>query len=740
MPCEHGTGWERDCLWAWAWLPIILLLSYRMQFGLIDPSAPWLVLPLALWLGQRYGKMGLAVVALGGLGLPLHFSSEFIILPGHPDVYLAALFLAWLASRPEPLQSLACRHLPPWSLPLIFGLLALSLGLWGQYYGGGIELWVLLHFKVLLYLFVFSLGLSRVPLSFALGSLLAVTLIGMLLDALKLPRDAAVWLDANRADLPLLGLIELKYLRLDLIMDTPAEFLAATGYLLFGRSLRDAQFAVTKQAMHMGLAAALVLALLLLGRELNLWLLYNTPVDADYRSWMVPAQRRWFGVAEAIPLAALIAGRYLGYPGLVALLAGVVAIWSLEGWLRAGFELSRFRLAISLSIPLYVFGFGSLGVQIRALLEHRTVSWWSNAWAFYLLLVLIVLLELWWPLEVPLDILWLCILFVVITGASLLVTRLWQWLAPLRKRHTGWLALISLCLLLYSVLANYQAAWDALRALGDYVRQLWLLALGKQVDLELDNRMLFASLTLLGLGVILFAVRAVLATVSDLRDDMVKLRDRLTGLHHEREGASASDDGTGKQLKTTIAAVFNRWLGRLGWACVVVALLLPAIVGGQTAWQSYKKIQAREAKHMARTSQTLERSQQSEENIDHLLIAAVEEFTASWPTTRLHTGYRHTSYDIDWYQHPDYPGERLSIRLSVETPYTRRTDMSVNKRRQRALGVYVSRLEQGRFGLWVETRSGENRQREKIIATQIEESIVTRAGQLSNGEQLGSPP
>lgn len=735
MSSEHGTGWERSWLRAWAWLPLILLLSCHIRLSdLMDLSAPWLVLPLALWLGHRYGKMGLAVVALGGLGLPLHLSYEYISLPGYPDVYLAALFLAWLANRQETLQRLACRHLQPWSLPLILGLLALSLGLWGQYYGGGIELQLLLHFKVLLYLFVFSLGLSRVPLSLVLGSLLVVTLIGMLLDALKLPRDAAVWLNANRADLPLLGLIELKYLRLDFILDTPAEFLAATGYLLFGRSLRDAQSAMTKQALHLGLTAVLVLGLLLLGRELNLWLLYNASADSDYRSWMLPAQRHWFGVAEAIPLAALIAGRYLGYPGLVALLAGVVAIWSLEGWLRAGFELSRFRLAISLSIPLTVFGFGSIGVQIRALLDHRTVLWWSNAWAFYLLLVMVVLLELWWPLDVPLDILWLCILFIVITGASLLVTRLWQWLAPLRKRHTGWLALISLCLLLYSVRANYQAVWDALRALGDQVRQLWTMTLGKQADLKLDNRMLFASLTLLGLGVISFAVRAVLATAGDLCDDMVELRDRLTGSRHEREGAPTLDDGTGKQLKSTIAAVFNRWLGCLGWACVVAALLLPAIIGGQTAWQSHKKKQARAAEHMARTSQTLERRQQSEEDIDLQLIAAVEEFTASWPKTWVNTGYRRTSYDIDWYQHPDYPGERLSIQLYVETPNNRRADVSVSEHRQRALRVYVSRLEQGRFGLWVETRSGETRQREQAIATQIEESIIARAGQLSNGE------
>ena len=143
---------------------------------------------------------------------------------------------------------------------------------------------------------------------------------------------------------------------------------------------------------------------------------------------------------------------------------------------------------------------------------------------------------------------------------------------------------------------------------------------------------------------------------------------------------------------------------------------------------------------MARTSQTQERRQQSEEDIDPQLIAAVEEFTASWPTTRIHTGYRYTSYDIDWYQHPDYPDERLSIQLNVDTPNNRRIDMSVSERRQRALGVYVSRLEQGRLGLWVEKRSGENRQREKTIATQIKESIIARAGQLSDRDQLSSPP
>lgn len=65
--------------------------------------------------------------------------------------------------------------------------------------------------------------------------------------------------------------------------------------------------------------------------------------------------------------------------------------------------------------------------------------------------------------------------------------------------------------------------------------------------------------------------------------------------------------------------------------------------------------------------------------------------------------------------------------------------MSMHERRQRALGVYVSRLKQSRFGLsWVGTRSEENRQREQAIA-KIEMTIVTHAGQLSDCEWPGSP-
>ncbi|MBL3526717.1 MAG: hypothetical protein JMN27_02275 [gamma proteobacterium endosymbiont of Lamellibrachia anaximandri] len=735
MPSEHGTDLSRDGLRAWAWLPLILLLSCHVQLAdMVKLSAPWLILPLALWLGQRYGRMGLAVVALGGIGLPLYVSYDFFTLPAHPDIYLAALFLAWLASRPEPLQRLAIGTLPAWALPLILGLLALSLGLWGERYSGDIKLQAVLHFRVLLYLFVFSLGLSRVSLGVALGSLIGVTLFGVLLDGFQLPRDAAVWLGAIRADLPLLGLTELKYIKLAFILDTPAEFLAATGYLLLGRTLRPPQPTAMPQTLNPGLAAVLLGLLLLgLGRELNLWLV-NAAVDPDYRRfWKLPAYWRWFGAAEAIPLAAIIAGRYLGYPGLVALLAGVVAMWGLEGALRAGFELSHFRPYISLSTLLYVFGFGSLGIQIRAQLEHRSVPWWSNAWAFYLILVLIVLLQ-WWPLEAPLDIFWLCALFVVITGASLLVARLWQWLAPLSKRHIGWLAVISLCLLLYSVLANYQAVWEALQVLGDQMNLLWLLALGQQVDLEMDNRMLLASLTLLGLGVVIFACRAVLAAAGDLWGDLVELRDRLSGSRDERQGVSTAGGGDGEPLESTTFDLLNRWLGRLGWACVVVALLLPTAIGGQTAWQSYNKQQARAAERLARNAKRPEPRRQSGREVDSQLLAAVKQFTASWPTTQAHSGFRRTSYDIDWYQHPDYPSERLRIYLVVDTSGARRTEASLTERRQRALKVYVSRLEQGRFGLWVETRSEENRQRKEAIAAQIKESIIARAGQLPSGE------
>ena len=739
MPGKQGAMLTKDWVRAWGWWPVILLLSCRIQLtDAISLSAPWLVLPLALWLGHRYGKMGLAVIAISSLGLLLRVSNDFANLGGHPDVYLAALFLAWLANRPEPVETLASNRLPVWAVPLLLGLLPLSLGLWGGMLGSGIWMQVILHFKVVLYLFLFSLGLSRMPLGVSLGSLFAITLIGVLLEGLQLPPDAATWLDAKRADLPLLGLTELRYLRLEFTLDTPAKLLVATGYLLAGRSFRNVVPTTTGPVFKAVLVVVLVVLLLLgLGRQLNFWLV-NVALAPDYSyARYLPAYWRWLGVAEAIPLAALITGRYLGYPGLVALLGGVVMMWGLDGWIGADFELAKIRLFLPLSTFLYLFGFGTLGIWIRELRENPTGSWWSNAWAFYLLLVLIGLIEF-LSLETFFDLFRLCLLFVIVTGVSLLVSRAAKWLMPLCKRHTGWLALASFCLLLYSVLVNYQAVGEALRALIAQLYTLLPRASGHWEDLELDNRMLLASLVLVGLGVVTFSGRAVLASAGELWRDLAELRGRLIEFLRVRQWVPASQVGGEEPPESTVVTVFNRWLGRVGWACMALALIMPIAIGSQAAWQSYKKSQAQIAKRMERAAQSADIRQPSRENIDPQLLAAVAEFATSWPLKRVHTGYSRTSFDLDWYQHPDYPDERLKVWLNIATPSSRSSDASVSERRKRALTVTVTRLEQGRFGLWVETRSRGNRQREQAIGKQIEASILMRAGQLVDGRQTGS--
>ena len=87
-----------------AWVPVILFLSWSIQLSVkIQWGGPFIIIPLAAWLGASYGRNGFRAIILGGLLLPFGLNwgnSQFAM---NLDVYLIALLFSWIASSNRPL-------------------------------------------------------------------------------------------------------------------------------------------------------------------------------------------------------------------------------------------------------------------------------------------------------------------------------------------------------------------------------------------------------------------------------------------------------------------------------------------------------------------------------------------------------------------------------------------------------------------------------------------------------------
>lgn len=729
---NHALTRMKDWLRPWIWLPVLLLFSLHLNFSdLLRLGSPWLVLPVAIWLGHRYGRMGIAVVAASGIGLVPYLRWGYSSLPAFPDIYIAALILARCAIQGDIFTRLAWRPVVPWLLPIAIGLLAIYLGLWGKSYGDGVEVRVMLHFRVLIFLLMFSLGLSGTPLKTAIASLALATLVGIVLEALPLPRDAGEWLMARRADLPLIGLTELKYLFATYILDTPKMFLAAAGYLLFGRSLRDAKnspvLTVARPWLGIVIAAGLLVSM---GQQVNLWLV-NLLLEPNIKYVSsLPYYARWFGVIEVAPLLGLVAGRYFGYPGLLALLTGVVLMTGLEGWMRSA-DVAHLHMSISLAVPLYIVGFGILGVQIHTRREGRSAPWWSWAWAQYLLIVALVLYGL-MPLEKQLDLLFMCLAFLALVTISLALAQSWKRRAPQRQDYTGWLTLATAVLLGHSLIQHYQAVWSALTIMSQQVHQVWSFVSGAPAELRIDNNMLLASLCLFCIGVVIMGIRKLVASAVDMRDDLLALYALLKRWSKTRPTSAFTTEPQAAQPQRADHAL-PRWLGRLGWICMAAALVLPIIVSGQNAWSKHERKVEWDKQRREEESERSQHYEESRKKVDPVLLAAVQSFIADWPKATEDPGYDRIYYRVPWSEHADYPDERLRIFISVKSPRDRHGELGLLERRQQALEVLVFLQEKGPLGLWLERDSPQHYKRQNAIKEEIREKILNEAAQLDAG-------
>src|SRR5262245_31867552 len=84
----------------WRWLPVMLLLAFGTRITeTLSLSAPYVVVPLAAYLGFKHGRAALVTVTLGVLPQVVGVYSTASWMGGCIDVALLALAACHLAAR-----------------------------------------------------------------------------------------------------------------------------------------------------------------------------------------------------------------------------------------------------------------------------------------------------------------------------------------------------------------------------------------------------------------------------------------------------------------------------------------------------------------------------------------------------------------------------------------------------------------------------------------------------------------
>jgi hypothetical protein len=406
-----------------------MLLLVGIGIDVFETVSVWaidLLIPGAALLGQRYGQRGLVVVALGGLPCIIQWRYSALFGGGCLDIYIASMIVCALAGSLWPHNGLHQRRFS-WAYFLAFLFLPLSLGLYTAEGYGDASFQLVLQLKVLLYLFLFMLGVAGYYTRFVVATIAAFTLVGILLELLQLPGDAQALFGGTYAELPLFGYTELRTLWMEYGLDNPAMFFTAIGW--FGAGKQVASMLETHEAAmrpwYRSYPPVVLLTLVGLGWETNTYLASAITGNEPSPAFML------LGSFYALPCAALMGGLLLRWRGVLLVLLLYLVFLVLDALIRADFDIVDPRFLIYVRDPTAVLGFGALGIGLRNRILGTHDVWWSWQWASYIV-IMVAVLPVFFSLDSALGFLWLLLTLIgsVVIG---------KWLAALRKRYLGWL-------------------------------------------------------------------------------------------------------------------------------------------------------------------------------------------------------------------------------------------------------------------------------------------------------------
>jgi hypothetical protein len=708
----------------WLWAPVIPVLTLTTSFGGIRLSATLLLIPLACHLALKHGWKGWWVVALAGL--PFLFD---IVLKGlglwsqaHVGVYVVALVLAaWLTGESSRRAALLPATLGLWTC-LGLMLLPLIIGLGSAERIRFLPDWLnQISFKADLYplffLLVLALGAGGARARPTLLALAGFTAFGALLHALSLPRNAAELFGAELAEIPGLGLVELGGYSLRYQLDTLADFGTVAAYFFAGRHFANlaASDRPALPSKTRGAAIVIALAAFSLGGSLDDRLLQALGISTAL-----------IGGYYVLPLAALLAGLYFRFVGILALCFVATAFAGIDIYagLRAGVG---FR--VQLETLFVVAAFGLLGIRLRDHLLKCSSNLWSWTWAKIMTAYLLVLASV-YPFSEPMDLIGFPTAF--FAGVAIAMA-----LGHLRRRSShfaielegGWLALASLIMISYLAYGFGAQLLETAKTVTSLVGQMILA--GEVIDDDdLFMLALLVPIGLLSLWTVTSSVEKLVQSagkmIGDIKDLLSRRSLRLAvALNTSGESATpAKPDGSPAWLLRPLA-----WFNR---ALIAAAIATPLVFVASNVLLEYReevledraRPRAADSAYWQEVEEQRKRAEAARAEFVEQLTGAAKIAMADLPDLVVRDRWRGKMVMSDWRQEPGDPDVRWRARANLNPEYGWQ-DRPLDEAARASLRVEVRIQRRGRFGIWLEDPLEDPPvQEERRRAAALEDAIV----------------
>lgn len=711
-----------DWLTPWLWAPLIMVLALDVY---LTPSiflgGAFLLIPISGYLAARHGTNGWAVVAASGL-------IAFVPVEGlggaRPELgnYIVALLVGWcLRDEPLTVGTAPLMRLNPYVYLGIF-LLPVQFGLGAWLYDIAE-----FNFLALQYLLVFLLGVRRLSVRPIVVALIATVTFGITLEYLTLPLHAAEWIGAERAELPLLGMTNLREWYAQYAFDSPAALLTALGFLCFGRFLGLSADHEVRELPPLIVRVGLLLAIVLLtfgGR-------INGVLASDHGVAL-----HWLGHPYAVILLGMLAGFFFRFAGIVTMLFIAIGFWWIDALVRVRPEDTDLRILFNLGTLIYLYGFGLLGIGMRDAIQGTISSMWSWLWFRYLTLYFLVLLAV-IDVENRGDLLLVAFTFV----AGILLTMAFGRIRDrLRQRKIkvagGWLSLLTTVMASYLIYSFSTGVWEgALDIVKGVSGLIGGLILGKAaLDENLVMVCFVVVVLFMALSLIVSTLRNLVESAGQLLDDLKALLERLrTG---EPMLITIPETAPQETHGVPLAAPFSALQVALIWSNRVLlagAIVVPLALFGYNGWLEYQEDLAADRKYAEYDRGSEEEREHLRRDREQIRIAFIEKLsgTANLALTEFpnlvaeRRGFRGT-VSTGWQVDAVDGDVRRRVSVHISIPLSLRIDKTApEKMVPRSIRVQVDRQERGRFGLWVEP--GYLERSDPELAKLLEAEIEARA-------------
>ncbi len=364
----------------WVLLPLLPLLTY---YGRITESITlWpacLLVPVAVWLGRRFGTQGVFVTAIGMLAalLPAYRvdGAEF---GGAPDIYVMALWACLAAAKDDPLRGLIgagglFRSPAFFVLALVVLPVSIWLGVHDFEDGASMSLYAGLRPLLLFGLLLF--GLAGLPTRLAVAGLVAATIAGIAVSRFQVDEMLSQAIGAGiDPEAPWVNRFSLQYR-----WDDVAALVTGLACFFAGRTLKDWRAGARTGAglwRRPMLAVAGLTLLAVAGTLVGQWM-------PDVPEALAPLGV--YGDYYALPVASFMAGFLRRHLGVAAAFGLLLAL--LIGSNAAAYVLDRGIAAVSLEQPLLVLAFGTMGLRLRGVVDGGATTFKGMRWLQYAILV-----------------------------------------------------------------------------------------------------------------------------------------------------------------------------------------------------------------------------------------------------------------------------------------------------------------------------------------------------------------